>query len=112
MCGVGALGSTAACSWRILYATLRLVDFDRVESKNLLAQAYTRQAIGRNKAEALRLQLLNFYGVKVAAYPVQARAHVFVAQIGVQRIAFQVPGQLLEFLHLPGAQCLAGFLEL
>jgi hypothetical protein len=43
---------------RNLDATLRLVDFDRVESKNLRAQAYTKPSIGKNKTTALRLQLV------------------------------------------------------
>lgn len=73
-CGVGALGSTTALLCRNLPVELAFADHDRVESKNLLAQAYTRQAVGRNKAEALRLQLLNFYGVKAQAYPVRLEA--------------------------------------
>jgi molybdopterin/thiamine biosynthesis adenylyltransferase len=70
-CGVGALGSTAATLCRTLPASLSFVDFDRVESKNLLSQAYTRQAVGRNKAEALKLQLRTYYGVDSTAYPVR-----------------------------------------
>jgi molybdopterin/thiamine biosynthesis adenylyltransferase len=70
-CGVGALGSTAALLCRTLPAKLSFVDFDRVESKNLLSQAYTRQAVGKNKAEALKLQLRTFYGVEATAYPVR-----------------------------------------
>lgn len=70
-CGVGALGSTAAVACRNLDATLRLVDFDRVESKNLLAQAFVKQSVGKNKAKALQLQLQNFFGVKVEAFGVR-----------------------------------------
>lgn len=70
-CGVGALGSTAAVLCRNLEATLVFVDFDRVESKNLLAQAYVKQSIGKNKAEALKLQLQNFHGVKAEAFGVR-----------------------------------------
>jgi molybdopterin-synthase adenylyltransferase len=73
-CGVGALGSTAATLCRTLPVTLGFVDHDRVESRNLLAQAYTRQSVGRNKAEALRLQLANYYGVRAEAYPVRLAA--------------------------------------
>jgi len=69
--GVGALGSHAAILCRSLPADLVLVDFDRVEDKNLLAQAYVKQSLGRNKAEALRLQLLNLHGVSSQAYPVR-----------------------------------------
>ena len=39
-CGVGALGSTAAVLCRNLDATLCFVDFDRVESKNVLVLAF------------------------------------------------------------------------
>lgn len=70
-CGVGALGSTTAVLCRNLDATLVLVDFDRVESKNLLAQAFVKQSVGKNKAEALKAQLLNFHGVKAEAFGVR-----------------------------------------
>ncbi len=70
-CGVGALGSTAVVLCRNLDASLRLIDFDRVESKNLLAQAYVKQSLGKNKAQALKLQLMNFYGVKAEAFGVR-----------------------------------------
>ena len=70
-CGVGALGSHAVMLCRTLPIDLVLVDFDRVESKNLLSQAYTRPAVGKNKAEALRLQLRSFYGVEAVAYGVR-----------------------------------------
>ena len=73
-CGVGALGSHAATLCRTLPAELALADFDRVESKNLLSQAFTRPGVGKNKAEVLRLQLRNFYGVESAAYPVKLTA--------------------------------------
>jgi hypothetical protein len=76
-CGVGALGSTAAVLCRNLGPTLCLIDFDRVESKNLLAQAFVKQSLGKNKAEALKLQLLNFYGVKAESVGVKlAEANV------------------------------------
>ena len=73
-CGVGALGSHAATLCRTLPVELALADFDRVESKNLLSQAFTRPGVGKNKAEVLRLQLRNFYGVESAAYPVKLTA--------------------------------------
>jgi len=73
-CGVGAIGSTAATLCRNVGAELALVDFDRVETKNLAAQAFVKQSVGRNKAEALRLQLLNFSGVVAEAFPVRLDA--------------------------------------
>lgn len=70
-CGVGALGSTAVLLLRNLGAELALIDFDRVESKNLLAQGFTKPSVGKNKAEAMKLQLASFYGVKAEAFPVR-----------------------------------------
>lgn len=67
ICGVGALGSTAVSLCRNLDVELRLVDFDRVESKNLAAQWFVKQSVGKHKAEAVRLQLANFYGGKAEA---------------------------------------------
>jgi molybdopterin/thiamine biosynthesis adenylyltransferase len=74
-CGVGALGSMAVQFCRSIDVILRLVDFDRVESKNLQAQWFVKQSLGKNKADAVRLQLANFYGVKAEARGVRLRAH-------------------------------------
>jgi hypothetical protein len=70
-CGVGALGSTAAVLCRGLGAALAFVDFDRVESKNLAAQSFVKASLGKNKAEAMKLQLATFYGFKAEAFPVR-----------------------------------------
>lgn len=70
-CGVGAVGSHAAVLCRSLEAQLVFVDFDRVESKNLLAQACVKASVGKNKAEALKAQLATFHGVKAEAFPVR-----------------------------------------
>jgi molybdopterin-synthase adenylyltransferase len=75
ICGVGALGSTAVQYLRNLDAELRLVDFDRVESKNLAAQWFVKQSLGKHKAEAIRLQLANFYGTKAEAMTVRLVAN-------------------------------------
>lgn len=75
ICGIGALGSTALLYLRNVAAELRLVDFDRVESKNLAAQWFVKQSLGKNKAEAARLQLANFYGAKAEAMGVRLGPH-------------------------------------
>jgi molybdopterin/thiamine biosynthesis adenylyltransferase len=72
--GIGALGSTATLLLRNAKAELALVDFDRVESKNLLAQSFTKPSIGKNKADAMKLQLANFWGVKAEAFGVRLTA--------------------------------------
>ncbi|MBL8919318.1 MAG: ThiF family adenylyltransferase [Myxococcaceae bacterium] len=76
--GVGALGSTTAVLCRALDASFALVDFDKVESKNLSSQAFVKQSLGKNKAEALKAQLLNFYGLKVDAFGVRLTAENIV----------------------------------
>jgi len=74
VCGVGALGSTAVLLCRSLRIELRVVDFDRVEAKNLAAQWYVKQSVGKAKAEAIRLQLSNFYGITAEARAVRLAA--------------------------------------
>ena len=69
--GVGALGSNAVVLCRNLAAQLVLVDFDRVESKNCLSQAFVKPSVGKNKAEALKLQLSNFWGIKAESFGVR-----------------------------------------
>jgi molybdopterin/thiamine biosynthesis adenylyltransferase len=59
---------------RSLPVELALVDFDRVETKNLHAQAFVKQSLGKNKAEALKLQLYNLYGRKCDAFGVRLSA--------------------------------------
>lgn len=67
--GVGALGSHAVLFARNLDATFVLVDFDRVEQKNLLAQFHSKMGLGKNKAVALQAALQGLYGLKVEAVP-------------------------------------------
>jgi molybdopterin-synthase adenylyltransferase len=73
-CGGGALGSHALFLGRDLEHELAVIDFDRVETKNLASQWFVKQMIGKNKATALRMQLLNFYDVKLQDYTVKLTA--------------------------------------
>ena len=81
-CGVGALGSGALVLARNLDADLVAIDFDRVESKNLLAQAYVKPSVGKNKADAMKLQMQNFWGVKIEAFGVRVTAENVEALCG------------------------------
>lgn len=55
--GVGALGSHVVQFLRNLDdVALRLVDFDRVEAKNVMSQFYGQPSVGKNKAAALLQQ--------------------------------------------------------
>ncbi len=71
ICGVGALGSTAMWFCRNLDASFAFIDFDCVESKNVMAQAFVKASIGKNKAEALKAQMLTFFGTKAEAFGVR-----------------------------------------
>jgi hypothetical protein len=73
-CGGGALGSHGLFLARDFEHELAVVDFDRVETKNLASQWFVKQMVGRNKATALKMQLLNFYDVKLQEYPVRLTA--------------------------------------
>lgn len=75
VCGVGALGSHLVVLCRNLAASWVLIDDDRVESKNLSAQAYVKASVGKNKAQALKQQLRTFYGLGVEARPVRLGEH-------------------------------------
>lgn len=66
--GVGALGSHFIQFARNV-GNLVAVDFDRVESRNVLSQFHAKASVGKNKANALQ-QTMNFlYGVPVTAIP-------------------------------------------
>jgi len=82
-CGTGALGSNAVVLCRNLeFERVLLVDFDRVESKNISAQAFVKQSIGKNKAEALKLQMLNFWGFRADAATVHIHKDNIDAGLG------------------------------
>lgn len=67
--GVGALGSHLALLLRNVKVSLVLVDFDRVEAKNVMSQFHTRMGLGRNKAQALQQSLKGLFGVDATAVP-------------------------------------------
>ena len=67
--GAGALGSHLALLARNWEATLRVVDFDRVEQKNTLAQFHSRMGLRQNKAQALQKALAGLFGVRIDAVP-------------------------------------------
>jgi molybdopterin/thiamine biosynthesis adenylyltransferase len=64
--GVGALGSHVALLLRNV-ADLHVIDFDRIEQKNVSSQFHGKPNVGKLKASAFQ-QTLNFlFGVKVQA---------------------------------------------
>jgi molybdopterin/thiamine biosynthesis adenylyltransferase len=68
LCGAGALGSNLADNLaRQGAATLRVIDYDRVEPHNVGTQAYGDCDVGTWKVEALRNRLFRASGVEVEA---------------------------------------------
>lgn len=67
--GVGALGSIVASLLRNEDFALNIIDFDRVESKNIKSQFHSKPNIGKNKTESLKSTLNFLFGLKVNAFP-------------------------------------------
>jgi molybdopterin/thiamine biosynthesis adenylyltransferase len=65
--GMGALGSHLLLLARNWKASLRVIDFDKVESKNTQAQFHTKMGMGKNKAKALQTAMQGMWGVKIMA---------------------------------------------
>jgi molybdopterin/thiamine biosynthesis adenylyltransferase len=66
--GAGALGSHLALFLRN-EAVLKVIDFDRVERKNVLAQFHGAPGVGKNKAHSLQQTMQFLFGIQVAAVP-------------------------------------------
>ena len=67
--GVGALGSHFLLFARNLPVTFKVIDFDRVEAKNVLSQFHTKMGKGKNKAAAIQASMRGLYDIKIDAVP-------------------------------------------
>jgi molybdopterin/thiamine biosynthesis adenylyltransferase len=67
--GVGALGSHVVQFIRNLDATVKVIDFDRVEQKNVLSQFHAKTSVGQNKAQALVKAFKFLFGLVLKAVP-------------------------------------------
>lgn len=66
--GVGALGSHLALFLRN-EADLKIIDFDRVERKNVLAQFHSKPNVGKSKVQSLQQAMSFLFGTKVEIIP-------------------------------------------
>lgn len=66
--GVGALGSHVTLFLRN-EATIKIVDFDRVDRKNVLAQFHGNPGVGKGKVQALQQAMQFMFGLKLAGVP-------------------------------------------
>lgn len=65
--GVGALGSHLVPLLRGTGASIKIVDFDRVEQKNILSQFHAKASVGTLKVNGLKQNLQFLFGMKVEA---------------------------------------------
>jgi molybdopterin/thiamine biosynthesis adenylyltransferase len=67
--GVGARGSHLVQFIRNCEAKIRIIDFDRVEQKNVMSQFHVRNSVGKGKAQSLA-QLMQFlFNIKIDTVP-------------------------------------------
>ena len=67
--GAGALGSHLIPLLRNLDASIRIIDFDRVEQKNVMSQFHAKSSVGKAKVVALQQTLQFLFGLKVQVIP-------------------------------------------
>lgn len=67
--GVGALGSHMPPLLRNVGATIRVIDFDRVEQKNTQSQFHAKPTVGKNKTLALQQTVQFLWGLKIETVP-------------------------------------------
>ena len=46
-----------------------MIDFDRVEQKNVMSQFHSKMGVGRNKAQAIGQAMQGLYGLRIEAIP-------------------------------------------
>lgn len=67
--GVGALGSHVLLCARNWKVDLRVVDFDQVEQKNIMAQMHTKMSLRKNKALSIQQAMQAMWSLRVEAIP-------------------------------------------
>jgi molybdopterin/thiamine biosynthesis adenylyltransferase len=67
--GVGALGSHVVQLLRNTGATIRVIDFDRVEQKNVASQFHAKQSVGKSKVVGLQQTMQFLFGTKIEVIP-------------------------------------------
>ena len=67
--GIGALGSHVVQFLRNIPECLRVIDFDRVERKNVKSQFHGKSSVGKGKVQSLQKGLQFYFGTKVEGVP-------------------------------------------
>jgi molybdopterin/thiamine biosynthesis adenylyltransferase len=67
--GVGALGSHAVQFLRGAGAAIRVIDFDRVEQRNVASQFHGKPSVGKAKVVSLQQTMAFLFGTKIDVIP-------------------------------------------
>lgn len=67
--GVGALGSHVVQFLRNVDVQIRIIDFDRVEQKNVMSQFHGKTHVGKSKVQALQQTMSFLFGQKIETNP-------------------------------------------
>jgi molybdopterin/thiamine biosynthesis adenylyltransferase len=67
--GVGALGSHVVQLLRNVDATIRIIDFDKVEQRNVASQFHGKPGVGRSKVQALKQAMMFLFGRDLETIP-------------------------------------------
>ena len=116
VCGAGAFGSHFVYLARDLgeEVELSVIDFDRVETKNLVSQWFVKQMVGKNKATALKMQWQNFFGRSLKDYTVRLTDQNVDTILGGQELVVDCFDNaksrdlIQEYVRANGIACLHG----
>lgn len=67
--GIGALGSHLTLFIRNLDAKVKVIDFDRIEMKNVASQFHVKSGVGKGKVQSLSQAMQAFFGLKLETVP-------------------------------------------
>lgn len=114
--GVGALGSHVAQFLRSAGATIKVVDFDRVEQKNTLSQFHGKPSVGKTKVLALQQSMQFLWGVKIDVIPHKLASDNVEAVLGAPSLVIDcldnAPSRRVvqAYVRARGIPCLHGAL--
>lgn len=67
--GAGALGSHLVQFLRNLEVSLKIIDFDRIEQRNIRSQFHPKGGVGRGKVQYLAQTMQFLWGIKIEIVP-------------------------------------------
>jgi molybdopterin/thiamine biosynthesis adenylyltransferase len=114
--GVGALGSHVVQFLRNVDVSLRVIDDDRVEQKNVLAQFHSKKSVGKSKVQSVSQSMQFMFGQKVDGTPHRLRADNAEEMLGGSALVIECLDNIesrqvvSEFVRAHRIPCLHGAL--